>query len=276
MSSIPSHILNRKGARRRSEVPEEVIALLNAGKIETINLVEWLVVDQRILLGHLLDEIDRKEWRAKLEQGIQSLKEPSHTRINAVVSKGLIELLWDEPEQEKIFQYLAGHTSDSIREWAAGIIGHDTQLPLEEKMKAIRPFAADHHFGLREIAWLAMRNDIIDYLEESIALLTPWTADPDENIRRFASEATRPRGVWCPHIKALKKDPKPALPLLEPLRADPARYVQLSVGNWLNDASKDHPAWVSDLCDRWLEQSPLKETETIVKRALRTIAKKKT
>ncbi|UZM97926.1 hypothetical protein OL548_23810 [Lysinibacillus sp. MHQ-1] len=41
---MPIHIdiVNRKGARKVSEIPEDVLTLLNEGEIESVNLTEWL------------------------------------------------------------------------------------------------------------------------------------------------------------------------------------------------------------------------------------------
>jgi 3-methyladenine DNA glycosylase AlkC len=131
----------------------------------------------------------------------------------------------------------------------------------------IRPFAADGHFGVREWAWLAVRPHIHESLEETFGLLLKWTQDPDENIRRFASESTRPRGVWSKHIMELRENPAPGLVILDLLKSDPSKYVQDSVGNWLNDVAKDRPYFVRETLDRWLTESDSDATHAIVKKA---------
>jgi 3-methyladenine DNA glycosylase AlkC len=94
-------------------------------------------------------------------------------------------------------------------------------------------------------------------------------------VRRFTSELTRPCGVWCSHLTQLKTNPELAIHLLEPLKSDFAKYVQDSVGNWLNDASKSQPDWVRSVCANWLKVSKTKQTEYIVNKALRTLRKLK-
>jgi len=91
-------------------------------------------------------------------------------------------------------------------------------------------------------------------------------------VRRFASEALRPRGVWCAHIAALKQQPQRAMPILSALRDDPSIYVQDSVANWLNDASKDQPEWARSVCRQWLAEAPSVATRRICHRGLRSIA----
>jgi 3-methyladenine DNA glycosylase AlkC len=124
---------------------------------------------------------------------------------------------------------------------------------------------------VREWAWLAAREHVRQELDQALVVLSGWAEDDAANIRRFASEVTRPRGVWSTHIPSLKREPWLGLEILQRLRADPSRYVQTSVGNWLNDASKDQPRWVVDTCATWLDESPAPTTRWICQKALRTV-----
>ncbi len=133
----------------------------------------------------------------------------------------------------------------------------------------MRVFADDPHFGVREWSWLALRPHIVKNPLETIALLQPWVTDPSANVRRFAIEATRPRGVWSAHIKTLKEEPEVARNLLDEVASDSSRYVQDSVANWLNDAWKTNPQWVDDYCTSILCLHNTKEATYIAKRALR-------
>jgi 3-methyladenine DNA glycosylase AlkC len=171
------------------------------------------------------------------------------------------------------FERLASHTADMARAWAAYALEADPLLELEDRLRSARRFAADSSPAVRECAWDAIRAHVTKDLRRGLRRLRAWVRDPDPNVRRTAIEATRPRGVWCAHIEALKSDPSPGLVLLEEVRADPSDYVRRSVANWLNDASKSRPDWVREVCRRWLRESPAEETAKIVNHALRTVRK---
>lgn len=145
----------------------------------------------------------------------------------------------------------AAHGADTVRGWAAYMIRHRPDLTLEQRLEAVRPLADDSHFGVREWAWIALRPFVVASPAPALACLEGWVSSPRVNIRRYAVEITRPRGVWCAHIPVLRAQPGRALALLDPLKADSARYVQTSVANWLNDAGKSCPDWVREICARW-------------------------
>ena len=110
------------------------------------------------------------------------------------------------------FDALRGHASDTVRGWACFMAGAMPGLDLEARLRLIRPLADDAHFGVREWVWMALRPGLAAELRRSVALLTPWTKEPSERLRRFASESLRPRGVWCAHIAELKADPGSVCP----------------------------------------------------------------
>jgi 3-methyladenine DNA glycosylase AlkC len=270
---IPESILRRKGSPNTAGVPAEVRRLLDAGLIEAVNLSEWLVVDQASLAGHVLPDLGLGASVPDVADALRQLDKPTTPKRIAAVAGVLSRALPSRRAFDKALNALQSHRSDVVRTWGCHLIGLRTALTLAEKLQLIRPFAADPNMGVRECAWMAVREDIATQLSDAIRLLEPFVREADPNLRRFATEATRPRGVWCRHIHALRDDPALGLPLLEPVRSDAARYVQNSVANWLNDASKSQPDWVRQLCRHWERESPTPETAWISRRALRTLTK---
>lgn len=247
-------------SRGVADIAPARLALLNQGMVASTTLTEGLAIDFAQLLAAAVPTIGgarMEQMRLQAAAGI--------TRRMALAAQMLLDANVDLAQ-------LQGHVSDTVRGWACFAIADQPGLTLPQQLAAMRPLADDGHFGVREWAWLALRPYLAVRLVEAIALLAPWTADPSERVRRFACEALRPRGVWCAHIAELKEEPQLALSLLQPLRADPAVYVQDSVANWLNDAAKNRPDWVRSLCAQWLLESPVAATARICKRAQRSFS----
>lgn len=245
-------------AKRPSEVDARRRARLNAGEVESSNLAEALAVDFAEL-AHAAG------LGADISDQLGELAGEGVTRRMAAAGR----LISSQP---RLIERCAAHPSDTVRGWACYAI-HEHSRDVEEALSAIEPLAADPHFGVREWAWLAIRPRIITEVDRAIELLAGWSLSADQNLRRFASESTRPRGVWCAHIGPLKAEPNRGLPILEPLRADASSYVQDSVANWLNDAAKSRPDWVIEVVQRWRKGAESRATERICRRATRGLAK---
>ncbi len=251
----------RKPAVRRSEIPARVLAQLNAGQLESGNLVEGLAIDMAKLLRAAVPGL-----RPAAVAQVRQAAEFGITRRMELCAR----VLYDEQGLDALPR-LAGHRSDTVRGWACYLVGLAPDLSLARRLKLLRPLADDPHFGVREWAWIPLRPHLARELDAAIALLQPWTRLRSTNLRRYAVEVTRPCGVWTNHITELKRAPMRGLPLLEPLRAAREKYVQDSVANWLNDASKTNPDWVRQVCERWLRESPCEATERICARAQRSL-----
>ncbi|NZD50844.1 DNA alkylation repair protein [Rhizobium leguminosarum] len=133
-----------------------------------------------------------------------------------------------------------------------------------ELLKALTPhFTAE--FGIRSF----IHRD----QQRALAIISGWVDDPDQHVRRLASEGTRPRLPWAIRLPQLVKDPAPILPILIALMDDPEDYVRRSVANSLNDVAKDHPDLVAAFIAGHIEgASP--ERRRLLKHASRTLLKK--
>lgn len=251
----------RKGATRAADIPVDVLDALSRGDLQSATLAEGLALDQARLLHSVFPDLSPQTLHAAdaaCQLGI--LKRMAGIGAALLAELGVVGIAQCQ-----------AHTSDTVRGWACFMVGAQSELDLSARLAAIRPLADDTHFGVREWAWMAVRPHLAQELNAAIDHLAAWTASPSERLRRFASEALRPRGVWCAHIAALKQQPERALSILSSLRADPSAYVQDSVANWLNDAAKDQPDWVRGLCAQWLQGQPANATRRICHRALRNL-----
>ena len=268
------HLLGRKGAARIALIPAEVLEALNDGLVPTVNLNEFLALDLARLARSVARHIGVAPDAERISDTLAMLGAFKPIKRHEHVSRALYDMAEPRGDRDAVAHALATHPSDVARCWATQWIMFSS-MPLPEKLRSVRRFAADPHFGVREMAWMAVRDEVAGAVDDAVSLLRSWSRDTDPNIRRFASEATRPRGVWCAQIEALKAQPWRALPLLEPLKADPSRYVQNSVANWLNDASKTQPEWVHETCERWSAESGAPETAYIIRRATRSLSQER-
>lgn len=116
-------------------------------------------------------------------------------------------------------------------------------------------------------AEFCIRPFIVRY-PQTMPMLRRWAEDPSEHVRRLVSEGTRPRLPWATRLPQFQADPTPVIELLELLKDDPSTYVLRSVGNNLNDISRDHPGVALDVAAGWLPQRG-----SLVRRGLRTLVK---
>jgi 3-methyladenine DNA glycosylase AlkC len=122
-------------------------------------------------------------------------------------------------------------------------------------------------------AEFAVRPFILRYPERTLAQMLLWADHESEDVRRLATEGSRPRLPWGVAIPALKRDPSPVLPILDKLRQDPSETVRRSVANNLNDISKDNPSVAIEVLRRWREVGESREMRKTTEHALRTLIK---
>jgi len=157
--------------------------------------------------------------------------------------------LW--PYAAFIEAYGLGHVKPSLRALA-------TLTPLFTAEFAVRPFLKNHP-------------------AETLAFLQDCAGSRSEDLRRWASEGTRPRLPWGMRLHDFIERPETTLPILEALKFDEALYVRKSVANHLNDIAKDHPALVLKTLKRWQKSAatPTEEKHIgwITRHALRSLIK---
>ena len=140
--------------------------------------------------------------------------------------------------------------------------------------------SGDFEDGLRLLAQLtgrfssefAIRSFLNADLQRTLDTAVIWTRDPDEAVRRLASEGTRPRLPWAKRVPAFRAQPAAAIEILTRLHRDESETVRRSVANHLNDISRADPDLAVRTATRWLKK-PDANTPRLVRHAMRTLIK---
>ncbi len=118
----------------------------------------------------------------------------------------------------------------------------------------------------------AVRPFIEKYKAKAIAVIALWCEDPDENVRRLASEGLRIAIPWGSKLKYAEEHPEEVILILDKLKNDPSEYVRKSVANNINEMSKKHPDLVIKLAKEWYGQTA--NVDKMLKHGCRTLLKK--
>ncbi|GIE77332.1 hypothetical protein Aph02nite_32820 [Actinoplanes philippinensis] len=125
----------------------------------------------------------------------------------------------------------------------------------------------------RLTAEFAIRALLRHDLDRALGIVAGWTRSADTDVRRLASEGTRPYLPWSTRVPEILARPGATVPILDALYRDDSEYVRRSVANHLNDLSRDHPGLVVGTARRWLAD-PGPDTGRVVRHGLRTLIKR--
>jgi 3-methyladenine DNA glycosylase AlkC len=124
-------------------------------------------------------------------------------------------------------------------------------------------------------AEFAIRTLLRHDLDRALATIRTWTTSDDADVRRLASEGTRPYLPWSVRVPEILRRPGVTVPVLDALHRDPSEDVRRSVANHLNDLSRDHPGLVVEVAARWRSGSDDDpDTARLVRHGLRTLIKR--
>lgn len=237
----------------------EVVRALGDAVLAHSRAFEPAAFDRDAFVAEALDGLDALELKERVDQITRALHRNLHLPFEEA-ARCLVATL--PPALEGAEGVTAGFSL-----WP---LCHFVEVFGVEHLDA--SMAAMYELTQRFSAEFAVRPFLARYPEATLARLLALTGDPNEHVRRWCSEGTRPRLPWGMRLAAFVADPRPVLPILEALRDDESEYVRRSVANNLNDIAKDNPDLVLDLCERWLADASA-ERAALVRHALRTLVK---
>lgn len=222
-------------------------------------------------LAHIADTVtsvspgfDRKRFMKLATDNLDALG--IMQRMRQVATSLQATLPGDFPEQAEALEQMGPRAGHSFA--AMALSEHVALYGAEHFDRSMQALALLTRYGSSEFA---VRHFLERDPGRTLQAMMRWAGDPNEHVRRLASEGSRPRLPWSFRIRSLIEDPSPTLPILEMLKADDSLYVRKSVANHVNDIAKDHPGLVLERLSAWPREN--RHTAWIVRHALRTLIK---
>ncbi|GAN67994.1 hypothetical protein [Acetobacter orleanensis] len=136
---------------------------LNHGLCESGTLTDILLIDFKILISSL------EVFDTSALQALSPL-----AQVGIVKRMQMAADIFVDKTSPATVQALADHRSDTVRGIAAFATARLTSTDdVPTLLSAIKPFADDTHFGVREWAWLAVRDKLMASLGDSLIALVP-------------------------------------------------------------------------------------------------------
>ncbi len=143
---MPTPPSARKGISKSSDMTPALLADLESGRLEAATLTEELSINFSNLARNCLP----------------GLPADFLVQVEAIAPLGIVkrmqamgELLATHPAPPSLADF-AAQRSNLVRSWGCFIIAAWQDTPLAARLEAMRPFADDTHYGVREWAWLAL------------------------------------------------------------------------------------------------------------------------
>jgi len=243
------------------------------------NLIsEKIVALCALHLGKQIPEFDERAFTSSILASLSQLELKQRVRL---ISEKMLAVLPDDVQQrnailvgmlhpDKYSHTVAPSSDEGMCGWGVwpltDVIGKSGLDDFDGSMRALREIT------MRGTSEFDVRPFIDADPDRALAIVLGWAHDENEHVRRLASEGSRPRLPWGMRLKTLMAEPSRTLPILEVLQDDPSEYVRRSVANHLNDIAKDHPDFVADIAEKWM-QGATKDREKLIRHACRSLVK---
>lgn len=164
---------------------------------------------------------------------------------------------------------LTGNSGAFSRGWRLWPIGKYVELYGEDYFEVSVNFSKE--LTKRFTSEYCMRPLIRRCPEASLKILSGWSKDVNERVRRLSSECLRIRLPWAKKLYTALEYFDQYFEILTNLKDDKDKYIKKSVANNLNDLYKENQEKFYKILEEWRKGPVTKECEWVMKHGSRSV-----